>query len=248
MLTTRRQDDAGPRNDLAALAGARYVSINELQAGDRLDEQVVKMLAGREPISARFLHQEFFEFTPTFTPWLRTNHKPIIHGVEEGIWRRLVLLKFGVHFAEDKKDSTLEDKLFAERDGILMWMIEGARLFLKDGICMSPSMRNDLLAYRNDSDLLGEFLSETTWASNTETDRIEQKLFYTSYRMWSAVSGLRPMAKKSFTQRLIERGIKETKSGGNRFYAGLKWIDKDFLSRAEDRVDGILDDSDNSPF
>ena len=109
-------------------------------------------------------------------------------------------------------------------------------------------MRNDLLAYRNDSDLLGEFLSETTWASNTETDRIEQKLFYTSYRMWSAVSGLRPMAKKSFTQRLIERGIKETKSGGNRFYAGLKWIDKDFLSQAEDRVDGILDDSDNSPF
>jgi len=248
MLTTRRQDDTGPRNDLAALAGARYVSINELQAGDRLDEQVVKMLAGREPISARFLHQEFFEFTPTFTPWLRTNHKPIIHGVEEGIWRRLVLLKFGVHFADDKKDSTLEDKLFAERDGILMWMIEGARLFLKDGICMSPSMRNDLLAYRNDSDLLGEFLSETTWASNTETDRIEQKLFYTSYRMWSAVSGLRPMAKKSFTQRLIERGIRETKSGGNRFYSGLKWINKDFLSQPEDRVDGILDDSDNSPF
>ena len=80
LLTVRRADDNGPRNDLAALAGARYVSINELQSGDRLDEQVVKLLAGREPISARFLHQEFFEFLPTFTPWLRTNHKPIITG------------------------------------------------------------------------------------------------------------------------------------------------------------------------
>jgi P4 family phage/plasmid primase-like protien len=53
LLTTRRADDNSPRNDVAALAGARYVSINELQAGDRLDEQVVKMLAGREPISAQ---------------------------------------------------------------------------------------------------------------------------------------------------------------------------------------------------
>lgn len=248
MLTTRRQGDAAPRNDLAALAGARYVSINELQAGDRLDEQVVKMIAGREPISARFLHQEFFEFTPKFTPWLRTNHKPIIYGVEEGIWRRIVLLKFGVQFPEDKKDSMLEDKLFAERDGILMWMVEGARLFLKDGICMSPNMRNDIAAYRSDSDLLGEFLSETTWASNTVTDKIEQKLFYTSYKMWSLNSGLKYMSKKSFTQRLVERGYIETKSGGGRFYAGLKWIDKAYLSQVEGRMDGFLGDSDYSPF
>jgi len=248
MLTTRRQGDAGPRNDLAALAGARYVSINELQAGDRLDEQIVKMLAGREPISARFLNQEFFEFTPTFTPWLRTNHKPVIYGVEEGIWRRLVLLNFGVQIPEDKKDSALEDKLFAERDGILMWMIEGARLFMKEGICISPSMRNDLLAYRGDSDLLGEFLSDTTWASNYVADKIEQKLFYTSYRMWSAVNGTRPMAKKSFTQRLIERGYKETKSGGARFYAGLKWIDEAYLSQVEGRMGRFLGDSDHSLF
>ena len=248
MLTTRRQGDAGPRNDLAALAGARYVSINELQAGDRLDEQVVKMLAGREPISARFLNKEFFEFTPTFTPWLRTNHKPIIYGVEEGIWRRLVLLNFGVQIPEDKKDSALEDKLFAERDGILMWMIEGARLFMKEGICISPSMRNDLLAYRGDSDLLGEFLSDTTWASNTVADKIEQKLFYTSYRMWSALNGTRYMSKKSFTQRLVERGYKETKSGGARFYAGLKWIDEAYLSQVEGGMGRFLGDSDYSLF
>jgi hypothetical protein len=56
------------------------------------------------------------------------------------------------------------------------------------------------------------------------------------------------MAKKSFTQRLIERGYKETKSGGNRFYAGLKWIDKNLLSQAEGRLDRFLGDSDYSPF
>ena len=247
MLTTRRQGDAGPRNDLAAMAGARYVSINELQAGDRLDEQVVKMLAGREPISARFLHKEYFEYTPTFTPWLRTNHKPIIQGVEEGIWRRLVLLKFGVHFDEDQQDPLLEEKLFAERDGILMWMIEGARKYLRDGICMSQSMRNALKSYRLDSDLLGEFLTDTTWNSNHENDRVEQKSFYLGYRSWCSVNGTQHMSKKSFTQSLVERGYRETKSKGMRFYSGLKLTNEAFFAQAEGRegregrINGNLD-------
>ena len=129
-----------------------------------------------------------------------------------------------------------------------MWMVEGARLFLKEGICISPSMRNDLLAYRGDSDLLGEFLSDTTWASNTVADKIEQKLHYTSYRMWSAENGLQPMTKKSFTQRLVERGYKETKSGGARFYGGLKWIDEAYLSQVEGGMGRFLGDSDYSPF
>jgi P4 family phage/plasmid primase-like protien len=246
LLTARRQEDAGPRNDLAALAGSRYVSINELQAGDRLDEQVVKMLAGREPISARFLHQEFFEFIPGFTPWLRTNHKPIIQGVEDGIWRRLVLIKFGVHFSENEKDPILEQKLLEERNGILMWMIEGAQLYLKDGICISPSMRQELNTYRSDSDLLGEFLTEKTIDSKIE--KVTQTSLYSCYKHWSLESGLKPMTKKSFTLRLAERGYKESKSGGNRFYVGLTWMDKAQTSRVEGGMDGFFGDSDYSPF
>jgi hypothetical protein len=56
------------------------------------------------------------------------------------------------------------------------------------------------------------------------------------------------MAKKSFTQRLVERGYKETKSGGNRFYAGLKWIDEAYLSQVEGRMGRFLGDSDYSLF
>jgi P4 family phage/plasmid primase-like protien len=219
LLAARRQDDTGPRNDLAALVGARYVSINEMQAGDRLDEQVVKMLAGREPISARFLHQEFFEFTPSFTPWLRTNHKPIITGLDDGIWRRLVLLPFGRKFTGDEKDPALEQKLLDEQDAILMWMVEGAKLYLQDGIKLSPRMRSELGIYRSESDLLGEFLSDQTRPD--PTGKANQGTLYKSYREWCEESGVRPLSKKTFTQRLAERGYPEGKSGKNRFYCGL---------------------------
>ena len=220
LLTARRKDDTGPRNDLAALAGARYVSINETQAGDRLDEQVVKILAGREPIAARFLNQEFFEFDPTFTPWLRTNHKPVITGEDDGIWRRLVLLRFGRKFTDDEKDPYLEEKLLDESNGILMWMIEGARLYLESGIRQSPRMLAERATYRKESDLLGEFLDDNS--TPDPNAKVNQATLYQEYRDWTQMSGVRALSKKSFTQRLAERGHPEGKSGNARFYVGLR--------------------------
>jgi putative DNA primase/helicase len=221
LLTVRRSDDSSPRNDLASLAGARYVSISELQAGDRLDEQVVKLLAGREPIAARFLHKEFFEYQPTFTAWLRTNHKPIITGEDHGIWRRMVVLPFSRTFKDEEKDPFLEDKLMAESDGILQWMLEGVRLYLKDGLKLSPQIKTEVAKYRSDSDMLGEFLKDETTPGPTE--RVNQGLLYTGWRTWCENSGAIPGSKKTFTQRMAERGYVEGRSNGARFYVGLTW-------------------------
>lgn len=219
LLTARRADDTGPRSDLAALAGARYVSINELQAGDRLDEQVVKAIAGREPISARFMYREYFQFLPSFTPWLRTNHKPIITGEDDGIWRRLVMLKFGRRFTQAQQDPHLEDTLLAERNEILRWMIEGAQKYLAEGINPSTSMLAELRTYRQDSDLLGEFLADKT--RSDPSAQVLQQLLFSRYSHWCAESSVRSMSKKQFTQRLVERGFSEAKSGSNRYYIGL---------------------------
>jgi putative DNA primase/helicase len=223
LLTARRSGDSAPRNDLAALAGARLVSINELQAGDRLDEQIVKMLAGREPISARFLHQEFFEFIPTFTPWLRTNHKPIITGADDGIWRRLVLLAFSRKFSDQEKDPFLEEKLLEESDGILMWMVEGSERYLKGGLSLSPRMKAEINGYRKDSDVLGEFIADN--AITQPGGKVEQSALYRRFRDWCGDNGLTLTSKKTFTQRLAERGFADAKSGGKRYYTGLLLTD-----------------------
>lgn len=127
-----------------------------------------------------------------------------------------------------------------------MWMIEGARLYLRDGICMSPSMRQELNTYRSDSDLLGEFLREKT--VDSKIDKVSQTSFYSCYKHWSLDSGLKPMTKKSFTLRLAERGYKESKSGSNRFYVGLKWIDTAHTAQVVGGMDGFLGDSSYSPF
>lgn len=220
LLTLRKDGDSGPRNDVARLCGARLVQINELAQGDRLDEQVVKMLAGREMISARYLHKEFFDFWPTSKAWLRTNHRPVITGEDDGIWRRIYLIPFKHKFAEAERDPRLESKLMAERDGILAWMIEGCLEWQRIGLKPSALVRNESANYRKQSDLAGEFLDEVT---DTDPDgRVEQGALFSRWRVWCDSNGIRHGAKASFTRKMSERGYAETRSNGQRFYGGLK--------------------------
>src|SRR4029434_1019558 len=88
---TRRN---GATNDLAALDGRRFVLASEVNEGVRFDESRVKALTGCDPITARFLYAEFFEFVPVAKFWLATNHKPVVRDDSFGFWRRIRLVPF----------------------------------------------------------------------------------------------------------------------------------------------------------
>lgn len=121
-------DNAGVNNDIAALRGARLVSAVEIGAERRLNEPLIKEITGGDTITARFLYEEFFQFKPEFKVFLAVNHKPVIKGTDEGIWRRVRLVPFDVTIAPDKVDKDLPDKLQAELPGILNWEIGRAHV------------------------------------------------------------------------------------------------------------------------
>lgn len=219
LLKARRDDDTGPRPDIASLCGARFVSVNEMQSGDHLDEQAVKILASREMISARHLYKDEFTYTPTAKIFLKTNHKPIIKGEDDGIWRRLVLIPFERKFAEHERDKNLEDKLMAEADGILEWVIEGAFKWYTSGLNLSQRIVSQSAIYRSESDLLGQFLEdEVDFSPNS---RALDSTTYYEYTRWCTNNGTRALSKKRFTQKFEERGIPIKKSSGSRYYAGI---------------------------
>jgi putative DNA primase/helicase len=220
LLKARKDDDTGPRPDIASLCGARFVSVNEMQSGDYLDEQAVKILASREEISARHLYQNEFSYTPTAVIWLKTNHKPIIKGEDDGIWRRLVLLPFDRKFAEHERDRNLEEKLMAQADGILEWIIDGAVKWYASGLKLSPQIICQSSLYRTESDLLGQFFEdEINMVANAKS--LDSATYY-EYTRWCTTNGTRALAKKRFTQKLAERGIGVAKSNGSRYYSGIE--------------------------
>lgn len=221
VLVRRTKGDTGPRDDLAGLAGCRYVGINETQSGDRLDEQVVKMMAGREPITARFMYGSNFTYVPQYTAWLRTNHRPIIVGTDDGIWRRPVIITFGRHFSDDEKDPHLEQKLMAEQDGILAWMIEGCRKYLHEGgLKLSSAVKKASADYREESDVLGEFLQTET--EQDQNEKVEAGLVWRRYMGWCTEGGYRYGTKRTLSRRLTERGYQTVRSNGKDYYTGFR--------------------------
>lgn len=237
LLKARRDDDSSPRSDIAGLAGFRFVSLNEMQSGDRLDEQVVKLLAGREAISARALYKDHMTYKPSGKVWLKTNHKPVVKEDDDGIWRRLIVIPFGRKFTEEERDPNLEEKLIQEADGILMWIIEGAVQWHKNGLDICQTIKQESSQYRTESDLLGHFLDEKI-EFNDASRAIETEVYF-YYQNWCRANGTNPLSKIRFTQKLKERGVRQFASNGKRYYSGIKLVEFNGINSAFEPVQGV---------
>ena len=210
-LVKRNQE--GPRNDIARLKGARFVAATEAEGGARLSEVVVKQLSGGDTVAARFLHQEFFEFKPEFKIWLGTNHKPIIRGTDNAIWRRIRLIPFTVTIPPKEQDRDLPAKLRDELPGILTWALTGCLEWREEGLGEPDEVREATAEYRVEMDVLGEFLDACCIVqANAESKSAE---LYKVYKEWSEDGGNRPMSQRAFGQALSERGIGRRRGTGN---------------------------------
>ena len=68
----------GPSEEIARLAGSRFVNISEPEKKITLDAALTKRLTGNDTITARYLHENSFEFRPNFKIFINTNHRPNI--------------------------------------------------------------------------------------------------------------------------------------------------------------------------
>lgn len=222
MVSTRDGEAATP--SLARLPGVRMAQANEVEAGSRLSAQAVKVAASSDAIAARHLHKSAFEFVPTHTLWVRGNHKPIITDTDDGIWRRIRLVPFDRKFGPDEKDVQLEEKLMREAPGILAWMVQGHREYLRRGLSPAKRVADASIDYRNESDLVSQWITER--GDRVPAGQWVQSDAYQDYQEWCSAQGLRhPMSKKSFTLSLTERGVgagQETTGGRRRVYVGLQ--------------------------
>jgi hypothetical protein len=171
LLLTKMSD--GVRNDVARLAGARFVSTSETEAGRRLAETLVKQLVGGDTITARFLFSEFFEFPSTFKIWLATNHKPYVKGTDHAIWRRIRLISFNVTISPEEEDKELLAKLRAELPGILAWAVRGCLEWQRKGLDVPEEVTVATAEYREDQDFFGAFIEDA--ASSTQKLRRHRK-------------------------------------------------------------------------
>jgi len=189
--------------DLARLPGARFVRTAEPREGLSFDESLIKGLTSGEPLPVRRLNQDFNDIYPTFKLAISVNRKPTIRGNDDGIWRRVLLVPFDVQIPVDKVDKQLSDKLWAERSGILNWLIAGLTEYLELGGLNPPEeVRAATQEYREESDLIGSFVRAALEITRDELDQVEAGRLYSVFVSYCKRQGITPISGTTFNRRL----------------------------------------------
>jgi putative DNA primase/helicase len=206
--------------DMAGLRGARLVCSVETEQGRRWAESRIKALTGGDPVSARFMRQDFFQFVPQFKLIVAGNHKPAIRNVDEAMKRRLHLVPFTVTIAPENRDRQLAQKLLAERDGILAWAVRGCLEWLQHGLMPPQSVVDATEEYFDSEDATGRWIAERCVRhANAKALTIE---LYADFKEWAELNGEFVGSQRRFADALIARRFERWRNSvGARGFVGL---------------------------
>jgi P4 family phage/plasmid primase-like protien len=217
----------GHPTEVADLFGMRLVASVETEDGRRFAESLVKQLTGGDKVRARRMRQDFWEFDPTHTVFLATNHKPEVRGTDTAIWRRIRLIPFTETIPPEQQDKKLPEKLRSELPGILAWCVEGCLEWQREGLQAPDEVRKATGEYRSEMDVIGAFLRD-----ECEVGRDYKASFadvYERYEEWCEEGGEKPETRRKFNARLKERGRfddRRSGPGGSYEWHGLRLLKK----------------------
>ena len=198
--------------ELAMLQGARLVTASETQAGKRWDEARIKSLTGSDPITARFMRQDFFTYLPQFKLLFTGNHKPELRNIDEAMKRRVHFVPFVVKPVTVDRD--LEEKLRVEWPAILAWMIEGCLAWQQQGLNPPEAVRATTDEYFREEDAVGQWLDEACTDSPGAFTPLKE--LFASWREWCNGLGNAAGTDRRLSQALRNRGLKRGKHSDTR--------------------------------
>ena len=207
---TASQSDRHP-TDLAMLRGARLVTAQETEEGRRWAEARIKAMTGGDPITARFMRQDFFTFEPRFKLLIAGNHRPGLRNVDEAIRRRFNLVPFAVKIAPEDRDHELPEKLKAEWPGILAWAIEGCLEWQRIGLAPPAAVLDATSEYLAAEDATASWLGECCIVSPHL--ELGSSALFASWKAWADKAGEFAGSQKRFSQALQTRGFETAKNG-----------------------------------
>ena len=232
----KRSFSGGPREDVARLEGARFVSSVEVEKGKKLAEGLIKQMTS-DIIAARLLYKGTREFKPQMKLWLVANDAPQIDGDDTGIWQRIHLIPMNNVVPEDQRDPALKS-LLTNPDiagpAILAWAVEGAKAWFANGhkLIVPEIVKAATKQLRDDNDQVSQFVDDEC-EKDSEGVVIFSSLWF-AYTKWCREHDQTPMRKNAFGPELDKRDFRAGRGAkGVRVRHGL------WLQSAADQVAGV---------
>jgi putative DNA primase/helicase len=124
-----------------------------------------------------------------------------------------------------------------EAAGILAWAVRGCIAWQQVGLNIPDCIRTATQAYRNDMDVVGQYLDEMCVTAPHWT--IRKMSLFEAYEAWCRQREEEPLKFKAFNSRIAERGYKGTLNAKSQ----AEWCG---ISLASDR--SILAETTSSPY
>lgn len=227
VLTIECRKNKSP--EIAEIRGKRLVIATELSEGVRLDSALVKKLCSTDAILAEKKYKAPFAFEPSHTLVLYSNYLPNIMELDEGIWRRIVVIPFNAVINSDDEIKNYTEYLYENAGGsVLNWIIEGAYKFIVNGEKIHrPSIVNDAIKlYREENDWLENYISERCVIGQKLSEKSGD--LYQDYRKYAISIGEFPKSSRDFSKALEGKGYKKHRTPKIRYTLGLKLRSNDF--------------------
>ena len=222
LMRKARQQNNGPSPEIARLCGVRLVIASEVDEKHRLNEAQVKDLTGNDRLTARGLYEDYFEFTPTHKIWMYGNHKPVIVGTDDAIWKRPKLIPFTEKIPKAEQVTDIRDKyLIPELPGILAWAVRGCLEWQRHGLQVPPEVEAETKKYRNEMDLVSGFIDDR--CETAALYEVRGSELHGAYLQYIEGDKEAHLSARKFYERMRDRGYDSYVGTANKTYLiGLK--------------------------
>jgi putative DNA primase/helicase len=217
-----RQESNNTQADLADLRGARFVQTSETEEGQKLAQGKLKRITqGMGKIKATRKYENPIEFPETHKLWIDTNRKPTIRDADDrATFNRLYPIPFTVSIPKYQIDRGLSAKLLQEAEGILAWLVEGAKLWHESGLEHPPEVEEAKNEWHSEMDQLGRFIRER--CVEDASLQVPASTLYAAYTHWGQQSGEREvMTSTAFGRKLTDRSFAKKETNRGVVYLGI---------------------------
>lgn len=221
ILTVNSKRNAKP--ELAETRGKRLLIAAELQEGLRLNTSNVKQLCSTDEIVAEKKYRDPFKFVPSHTLVLYTNHLPKVSALDEGTWRRLIVIPFEAKIKGSSDIKNYTDYLVDKAGGaVLSWLIEGAKKAIDEDFKFTlPKKVSDAIdEYKESNNWFKHFLNECCELDSSYEEKSGD--LYQEYRSYCLRTGDYVRSTGDFYAALSSNGFVRRKTSQGIVISGLK--------------------------
>jgi len=217
-----------PKPEIAELKGKRFLLAGELEEGMRLSTSIIKQICSTDRIRGEKKYKDPFDFVPSHSVVLFTNHLPKTSATDDGLWRRIVVIPFRMRFLgkSDKKNYT--EYLVDHAGGyILKWLVEGAKKAYDADFQLDvpAEVQEAIDKYKKDSDWFSHFIEECCEVGDGYYEKSGD--FYSAYRAYCARVGDFARSTTEFYNEAEYRGFERRRRSSGRFILGIRLADDD---------------------